>query len=93
MSPLANVIPSPVQTVVTMTEFENPNLLVQTLATAAQALGRDDIAALKEAASFLHQCPADVRLPLVPAEPETIIRIRHAYAQFARSKAADLHAA
>lgn len=85
LSPLANIVPSPVQTMTCMAGgFTEPGPLAQALAEAAAALGRDDVAALKEAASFVHQMPADVRLPLVAAEPETVVRIRHAFAPFAR---------
>jgi 4-hydroxy-tetrahydrodipicolinate synthase len=85
ISPIANVIPSPVQTMVSLGgSFESGGSFGAAVSGAVAALGRDDVAALKEAASFIHQCPADVRLPLVPAEPETVIRIRHAFAPFAR---------
>jgi len=88
VSPISNVIPSPVQTMVSMMEnFLEPNHLLGCLAEALAAVGRDDVAALKEAASFIHQYPADVRLPLVPAEPETVIRVRRALAPFARCEA------
>ncbi len=85
LSALANVIPSPVQTMVAMTEPRSgSNSLLQTMSGAAAALGTDDVAALKEAQFFLHQSSADVRLPLLAAEPETILRVRHAFAPFAR---------
>jgi 4-hydroxy-tetrahydrodipicolinate synthase len=85
ISPIANIIPSPIQTVVSLGgSFENESSFGMAVSDAIAALGRDDVAALKDAASFIHQCPADMRLPLVPAEPETVIRIRHAFAPFAR---------
>lgn len=87
VSPVANVIPSPIQTMVGMAEnFEISSPFGIVMKHAVAALGRDDVAALKEAASFIHQHPADVRLPLVAAEPETVIRIRKAFAPFARSE-------
>lgn len=87
-SPLANIIPSPVQTLVSMTkDVALGSPLAQSTMNAAAALGRDDIAALKEAASFIHQSSPEVRLPMVAAEPETIIRIRQAFAPFARCEA------
>jgi 4-hydroxy-tetrahydrodipicolinate synthase len=86
ISPVANVIPSPVQTTVALGSVgvERPGELTRTVSRAVAALGRDDVAALKEAMSFIHQSPADVRLPLVAAEAETVVRIRHAFAPFAR---------
>jgi 4-hydroxy-tetrahydrodipicolinate synthase len=87
MSPIANIIPSPIQTVVSLGgSFENDSPFGVAVSGAIAALGREDVAALKEAASFVHQYPADVRLPLVASEPETVIRIRHAFAPFARSE-------
>jgi len=62
------------------------------LRSLIQVIGRDDIAALKEAISFLHQAPADVRLPLVKADAETIKGVRHAFAPFAPCQQAS-HAA
>lgn len=85
LSALANVIPSPVQTMVEMTERgRGAGSLLRAMSVAAAALGADDVVALKEAQFFVHQFPADVRLPLVPAEPETILRMRHAFAPFAK---------
>jgi 4-hydroxy-tetrahydrodipicolinate synthase len=85
ISSVANVIPSSIQTMVTLGESYNGAVsMTDEVACAVAAIGRDDVAALKEAASFIHQAPAEVRLPLVPSEPETIIRVRQAYAPFAR---------
>lgn len=85
LSALANIIPSPVQTIVAMAERSSGcNSLVQAMSMATTAVGVDDVAALKEAQFFLHQSAADVRLPLVAGEPETILRVRHAFAPFAR---------
>lgn len=85
LSALANIIPSPVQTMVAMAERSGGcNSLLQAMSVASRSVGEDDVAALKEAQFFLHQSPADVRLPLVAAEPETILRVRHAFALFAR---------
>jgi 4-hydroxy-tetrahydrodipicolinate synthase len=86
VSPVANTIPSAIQTVVcTAGPFETSSPSGIVMGRAIAALGRDDVAALKEASSFIHQYPAEVRLPLVAAEPETVIRIRHAFAPFAQS--------
>ncbi|WJH38031.1 dihydrodipicolinate synthase family protein (plasmid) [Aliirhizobium terrae] len=85
ISPIANIIPSPIQTMVGLRgSVDTCSSFGMAVSGAIAALGQDDIAALKEAASFIHQYPADMRLPLVPAEPETVIRIRHAFAPFAR---------
>lgn len=85
ISPIANVIPSPIQTMVSTEEsFFEASSFTERLAEIVAAVGRDDIAALKEAAWFVHQHPADVRLPLVPVEPETMIRLRRALAAFVR---------
>ena len=85
ISPLANVIPSPVQTLIAMSERSSAsNSLERAVDAAAIALGRDEVVAVKEAQSFIHQSLADVRLPLVAAEPETVIRVRQAFAPFAR---------
>jgi 4-hydroxy-tetrahydrodipicolinate synthase len=87
ISPAANIIPSPIQTMVSLGgSLEKDSSFGMAVCGAIAALDRDDVAALKEAASFIHHYPADVRLPLVPAEPETVIRIRHAFAPFARSE-------
>ena len=84
LSALANIIPSPIQTMVAMTERGSGcNSLLQALSVAAEAVGMDDVAALKEAQFFLDQSKADVRLPLVPAERETILRVRRAFTPFA----------
>lgn len=85
LSALANIIPSPIQTMVGMTERGSGcNSLLQALSVAAEAVGMDDVAALKEAQFFLDQSKADVRLPLVPAERETILSVRRAFTPFAR---------
>jgi 4-hydroxy-tetrahydrodipicolinate synthase len=85
VSPLANIVPSPVQTLVSMSDgVASP--LGHLIMRAAELLEREDVAALKEACSFIHQTSADVRLPLVPSEPETIVRLRHTLAPFARSE-------
>lgn len=86
MSPIANVIASPMQTVISLGSSTSGGFasLTETITAAIAAVGTEDVAALKEAMSFIHQSPADVRLPLVACEPETIIRIRHALAPFAR---------
>lgn len=87
LSPLANIIPAPLRSAVSMSPSSiEAGSFTMTIAGAAMALGRDDVAALKEAASFLHAFPAELRLPLVAAEPETVIRVRHAFAAFARSE-------
>lgn len=86
MSPIANVIPSPVQTLVAMAGIERSGPMAEAIAAATAAVDGDDVAALKEAHSFLHLSPADVRLPLVVAEAETVVRVRHALAAFARSE-------
>ncbi len=94
VSALANVIPSPVQTMVAMTERgKSCNSLLQAMSAAATALGADDVAALKVAQFFLHQSPADVRLPLLTAEPETIQRVCRAFAPFARCQPSTRRAA
>lgn len=94
LSALANIIPSPVQTMVAMAERGSDcDSLLQAMSVAAAAVGGDDVAALKEAQFFLHQSPADVRLPLVAAEPETILRVQHAFAPFARCEALTREAA
>lgn len=85
LSSLANIIPSPLQTIVSMAPASRDNeALAASVAAAAAALARDDVAALKEAASFLHSVSPELRLPLVAAEPETVIRVRHGFAPFAR---------
>ncbi|MCJ7997693.1 dihydrodipicolinate synthase family protein [Rhizobium cremeum] len=85
ISPLANVLPSHVRSILDASaELGRMTALHQEIVSALASCGPDDIAALKEATSFIHQHPADVRLPLVAAEPETIIGIRHAFAPFAR---------
>lgn len=85
ISPIANVIASPMQTVISLgSTFGSFGSLTETITAAIQAVGAEDVAALKEAMSFIHQSPADVRLPLLACEPETISRIRHALAPFAR---------
>lgn len=85
ISPLANIIPSPIQTMVSLGgTFGSFGAMADAVASAVAVVGRDDVAALKEGISFIHQTPADVRLPLVASEPETVIGIRHAFAPFAR---------
>jgi 4-hydroxy-tetrahydrodipicolinate synthase len=81
VSPVANVIPSPVQTMVSLGGFGS---MADAVMSVVAAVGRDDVAALKEAVSFIHQTPVELRLPLVASEPETVIRIRRALAPFAR---------
>lgn len=94
LSALANVMPSPVQAMVAMAERDSGcNSLLHTMPVASAALGTDDVAALKEAQFFVHQAPADVRLPLMPAEAETILRVRRAFAPFARCEASARQAA
>jgi 4-hydroxy-tetrahydrodipicolinate synthase len=94
LSALANIIPSPVQTMVAMAERGSGcGSLLQAMSAAATSVGVDDVAALKEAQFFLHQSPADVRLPLVSPEPETILRVRHAFAPFARCEPSTRQAA
>lgn len=94
LSALANIIPSPVQTMVAMAERGGGcNSLLQAISVAATAVDVDDVAALKEAQFFLHQSAADVRLPLVAAEPEIILRVRRAFAPFARCEPSTRHAA
>ncbi len=94
LSALANIIPSPVQTMVAMAERgRGCDSLLQAMSVASRSVGGDDVAALKEAQFFLHQSPADVRLPLVSAEPETILRVRHAFAPFARRELSTRQAA
>lgn len=94
VSPLANIIPSPVQMLAAMTERpRGAEALVGAMAGAAHALGGDDVAALKEAQAFIHQSSADLRLPLFEPEPEAIIRLRHAFAPFARCEPSVLPAA
>lgn len=94
LSALANIIPSPVQTMVAMAERGSGcDSLLQAMSVSSAAVGGDDVAALKEAQFFLHQSPADVRLPLVAAEPETILRVRHAFAPFARCEPSTREAA
>lgn len=89
LSAVANVIPSDLQAVVAMTkERQEPGSLVQAVATAVSAVASQDIAALKEAACFAHQFPRDVRLPLLACEPETVLRVRQAFAAFAGRKVA-----
>lgn len=88
VSPIANIIPSDLQAMVAMMEqWHGGGGLSRTIADAVAAVGAQDVAALKEAASFIHQFPADLRLPLVASEPETVIRIRHAFAPYARCEA------
>lgn len=87
VSPLANVIPSPVQTMITMMGgVRNSNSLANAIEAVSVALGPDNVAALKDAQCFLHPYSPDVRLPLVAAEPETVIRVRRALAPFTRYK-------
>jgi 4-hydroxy-tetrahydrodipicolinate synthase len=94
LSALANIIPSPVQTMVAMAEHgSNCSSLLQAMSVASTSVGVDDVAALKEAQFFLHQSPADVRLPLVAAEAETILRVRHGFAPFARCEPSTRQAA
>jgi 4-hydroxy-tetrahydrodipicolinate synthase len=83
VSPLANIVPSPVQALVSMADGV-PSQLGDLIMRAAEAVGRDDVAALKVASLLIHQTSADVRLPLVASDPEIIIRLRHALAPFAR---------
>ncbi|AYD02538.1 dihydrodipicolinate synthase family protein [Neorhizobium sp. NCHU2750] len=85
VSPIANIIPSDMQAVVAMSQDrQGAFALSHTIAVAVASVGHGDVAALKEASSFIHQSPADTRLPLVACEPETTIRIRHGFAPFAR---------
>lgn len=94
LSALANIIPSPVQTMVAMAERGSGcDSLLQAISVASASAGMDDVAALKEAQFFLHQSPADVRLPLVAAEPEAILRVRHGFVPFARCEPSTRQAA
>jgi 4-hydroxy-tetrahydrodipicolinate synthase len=93
LSPLANILPVHVRSLVDKSSDASKKAeLSNEIASALRAIGREDIAALKEAASFILHYPTDVRLPLVATEPETVARIRHAFAPFARCEAGNVAA-
>jgi 4-hydroxy-tetrahydrodipicolinate synthase len=85
LSGLANALPGEIRRLV---DTQASQAEVDALRSPVQAIGRDDVAALKAAISLLHDAPADVRLPLVEADAETILAVQRAFAPFARCRQA-----